>query len=50
MAFCEIVYAIYQKIFVINNYRNMHLSTISTTSGFIYTFVALVNDKENFHM
>ena len=50
MAFCEIVYAIYQKKFVINNFNNMHLSIISLTSRisrFIYIFVALVDDKEN---
>ena len=36
--------------FVINNFKNMHLSIISATSGilrFIYIFVAQVDDKEN---
>ena len=50
MVFCEIVYDIYQKIFVINNFKNMHLSIISATLGilrFIYIFIALVDDKEN---
>jgi len=50
MVFCERVYDIYQNFFVINNFKNMHLSIISTTSRilrFIYIFVALVDDKEN---
>ena len=50
MVFCEIVYDIYQKNFVINNFKNMHLSIISATLGilrFIYIFIALVDDKEN---
>ena len=36
--------------FVINNFKNMHLSIISATSGilsFIYIFVAQVYDEEN---
>ena len=51
MVFCEIVYDIYHNFFfVINNFKNMHLSIISATSGilrFIYIFVAQVDDKEN---
>ena len=51
MVFCEIVYAIFQNFFVINNLKNMYLSIISSfsrISKFIYILVALVNDKENF--
>ena len=50
MVFCEIVYDIYQKNFVINNLKNMHLSIILASSRilrFIYIYVALVDDKEN---
>ena len=52
MVFCEIVHAIYQTCFVINKFRNMHLSIILETSGIsriIYIFIALVDDKENLH-
>ena len=37
------------RLFVIINFRNMHLSIISATLGisrFIYIFVALVDDRE----
>ena len=50
MAFCEIKKAIYHFFFVINNFKNMHLSIILATSEmsrYRYTFVALVDDKEN---
>ena len=37
------------RLFVIINFRNMHLSIISATSGisrFIYIVVALIDDRE----
>jgi len=37
------------RLFVVINFRNIHLLIISTTSGisrFIYIFVALVDDRE----
>ena len=50
MVFCEIKNVVYHIFFVINNFKNMHLSIISAISRisrFRYTFVALVDDKED---
>ena len=44
------ILVLFNRLFVILNFRNMHLSIILATSGisrFIYIFPALVDDKEN---
>ena len=45
MVYCEIVYAIFQNFFVINNLKNMYLSIISSfsrISRFIYILNGLI--------
>ena len=52
MTFCEIVYAIYQKKFVINNFKicicQLFHQPQESQDFYICIFFALVNDKENF--